>query len=164
MRMWITEIKHHLNKPVERYRCRLVHDRPGYRVISYCTDRDYDPGPAKIPKGSLTIGHYWTDRGYVLWALSDPDGALIGHWFHLCEAVLIGEDFIEYLDLLLDLWLYPDGSFVELDRDEMDACLREGKLSAQQVVWIERWAGIVRRETVDILGTVWRPIEKDGQV
>jgi len=154
--MWITEIKRHLNKPVERYRCALMHDRPGYRVISYRTDREYDPGPVRIPKGSLTLGHYWRDRGYVLWELYDPDGGLIGYWFHLCEALRIGEDFIEYLDLLLDLWLYPDGSFVELDREEMDACAHAGTLSERQAAWIERWSGIIRRSAQDIVGTLWR--------
>lgn len=154
--MWITEVKRHLNKPVEQYRCELMHDESGYRVVAYRTDRDYDPGPARIPEESLTLGHYWTDRGYVLWELYDPSGRLIGHWFHLCEEVRIGKDVIEYLDLLLDLWLQPDGTFVELDRDEVDACVREGKLGDRQVAWIEEWSQRIRRQVEEILAGLWR--------
>ncbi len=154
--MWITEIKRHLNKPVERYRCTLMHDQPGYRVVAYRTDREYNPGPAKIPERSLTLGHYWTDRGYVLWEMYGPSGHPIGHLFHLCENVRIGNDFVEYLDLLLDLWLPPDGTFVELDRNEMEACMRERRLSDRQAVWIEEWSRRIRHEVQEILGDLWQ--------
>ena len=127
--MLITEVKHHLNKATETYRCEVMLRGAGQLVITYRTDRDWEVGGIAIPKGSVTIAHYWPDRGYVLWEMLGPEGALLGHLVHICTPPVIGEETVEYTDLILDVWFRPDGSHRVLDADELEQARAHGLVS-----------------------------------
>ena len=106
----IEEIKVHKNKETQRFRCSLLHLEAGYLVLSYHAEQ---PGRIKdivIPKGSTTIAHYWIGRGYVLWRMYGPDSSLIGTLFHICRDVFITETSVQYLDLIIDIWIPAHGA------------------------------------------------------
>ncbi|MBF6590982.1 MAG: DUF402 domain-containing protein [Ktedonobacterales bacterium] len=64
---------------------------------------------------------YFTDRWYNIFEIHAADGALKGWYCNVAEPAIIGEDVIACRDLLLDLWVAPDGQMLTLDEDEFAA-------------------------------------------
>jgi predicted RNA-binding protein associated with RNAse of E/G family len=93
-------------------------------------------GPAKFEPGTITYAYYRKGAGYVLWRMYGPDGRLRGHLFHICKDLEIGEDRVEYLDLLLDLWVDENGRVTVLDRDEVEECRSKGIIGERDLARI----------------------------
>jgi predicted RNA-binding protein associated with RNAse of E/G family len=151
----IEEIKVHKNKETQRFRCRVLRREADYLVLSYHADK---PGRIKdivIPAGSTTIAHYWTGRGYVLWRMYGPDSALIGTLFHICSDVTITETSVQYLDLIVDIWIPAQGEPLVLDEDELEECRQQGMVSDEERQWIEEQKNIILNNTVEILKGLW---------
>jgi predicted RNA-binding protein associated with RNAse of E/G family len=151
----IEEIKVHKNKETQRFRCSLLHREAGYLVLFY---RAEQPGRIKdivIPRGSITIAHYWADRGYVLWRMYGPDSSLIGTLFHICRDVTITETSVQYLDLIIDIWIPADGEPRVLDEDELEECRQQGLVSNEEKQWIEEQKNIILDNTAEILKGLW---------
>ena len=134
-----TEIKHHLNKPTERYECDLLALEPSHAVLRYVSDRTFASKHLGItfPPGCITIALYWETRPYVFWAIYFPDKKLLGYLVHICKDVVISGTSLTYLDMLLDIWFFPDGKYIILDADEVEECFRAGLLTAQDKQYIE---------------------------
>ncbi len=140
----ITEIKHNPGKPDQSFQCGLLHHGGSCMVISYRSDRPYSLGDIRIPSGTLTLAYYEEGLPYVLWKMIGPGGRLVGHYVHLCDRVRIGPDRVEYDDLLLDLWFYPDGGCRVLDEDELIQARDEGLIDGQTADRIRTSAAEVR--------------------
>ena len=136
--MKILEIKRHLNKPDESYLCDLFKRGSGYVVLKYVSERPGRVGSITFEVGSTTYAYYRTGGGYVLWRMFGPDNKLKGQLFHICRDQQVGEDRVEYLDLLLDLWIDEDGELTILDLDEVDECVAKGVIGEQDLAWIAR--------------------------
>lgn len=136
----ITEKKHHLNKPTELYECELVRSSPDHLVLRYVSDRKFTSSQIGItfPPGCVTVASYWEARPYVFWAIFSPEKELLGHLVHICRDVSISGDSVSYVDMLLDIWFSPDGGHIVLDRDEVEACHRQGILSDEDKQYIEK--------------------------
>jgi len=154
--MKIIEIKRHLNKPDESYLCDLCKRGKDYVVLKYVSDRPGRVGDVFFEAGSTTYAYYRTGMGYVLWRISGPDQHLKGYLFHICQDQRVGQERVEYLDLLLDIWIDPDGQIAILDRDEVEACAAKGVIGEQELSWIARH----ERE----ITTNWRQILSDVEV
>lgn len=150
----ITEYKRHLNKPDQSYVCEVLTREPGHVVLRYVSDREGRIGEAVFPPGSTTVAHYWTGRGFVAWRMHGPDGRLIGHVFHICRDVKIEQGRVDYLDLLLDLWVSPEGEVRILDEDEVAACRDRGVLCKADLEWIE----LQRRQVIERLPNLLREV------
>jgi len=128
----IEEEKRHLNKPPERFTCLLLRAEPDHAVLWYCAPR---PGAVRdilLPAGTCTIAHYWRTRTYVLWSMLYPGGARAGTLLHLCSDVSLTPERISYLDLIVDIWINPDGAVRILDQDELEACVAAGLVSREE--------------------------------
>ena len=136
--MKILEIKRHLNKPDESYLCDLFKRDSGYVVLKYVSEQPGRVGTVTFEVGSTTYAYYRAGGGYVLWRMLGPDHELKGHLFHICRDQVVSEDRVEYLDLLLDIWIDANGRLSILDRDEVEECTAKGALSAQDLTWISR--------------------------
>lgn len=134
--MQILEVKRHLNKPDESYLCEVYEHGADHVMLKYISDRSGRLGDVKFEAGSITYAYYRTGGGYVLWKICGPDGELKGYLFHICREQKVSEDRVEYLDLLLDLWIDSQGRLTILDRDELEACAQEGKIGEQDLAWI----------------------------
>ena len=64
-------------------------------------------------------------------------GHLKGYLFHICKNQQVTADRVEYLDLLLDLWIDAAGQLTVLDRDEVETCASEGVIGAKDLAWID---------------------------
>lgn len=142
----ITEIKHNPNKPDQTFECSLVrHD--GHRlVISYVSHRSYEICGVTAPAGTLTLAWYQEGLPYIVWKMIRPDDRLIGHYIHLCDEVRITPERVEYRDLILDVWFFPDGSYRLLDEDELDEAVAADRLDAAT-------AGAARRTAAAVIDT-----------
>ncbi len=136
--MKILEIKRHLNKPDESYLCDLFRQGNGYVVLKYVNESPGRVGAVSFDIGSTTYAYYRTGGGYVLWKMCGPDGQLKGYLFHICREQKVWEERVEYLDLLLDLWIDPDGRMTVLDREEVEMCAAQGVIGERDLAWIAR--------------------------
>ena len=133
------EIKRHINKPDEEYRCELLKKRPGSVVLSYVSDRAFASSRLGVtfPPRCVTHAFYWKSRPYVFWAIYSPGAKLLGYLVHICTEMEIGESSVSYLDMLLDIWFSPDGAHLVLDEDEVEQCLRRGLITEDDVAYID---------------------------
>jgi len=153
----IEEIKVHKNRETQRFRCSLLHRAAGYLVLFY---RAEQPGRIKdivIPKGSTTIAHYWAGRGYVLWRMYGTDSSLIGNLFHICRDVTITETAVQYLDLIIDIWIPAHGAPRVLDEDELEECRQQGLVSNEERKWIEEQQELILQDYPDIIDRAFSP-------
>ena len=84
-----------------------------------------------LPAGTETAAWYTQDEGFVLWKMDDPAGRLIGHLFHLVRDLTVHDDRVSYTDLLLDIWVDPEGGMQVLDEDELDTEVQEGRVGEE---------------------------------
>jgi predicted RNA-binding protein associated with RNAse of E/G family len=79
---------------------------------------------------------FYRDRWYNIFEIAESGGALKGWYCNIAEPATITENEIRCRDLLLDLWVAPDGKTLILDEDEfaaddaIDAPAREQALTA----------------------------------
>jgi predicted RNA-binding protein associated with RNAse of E/G family len=75
--------------------------------------------------------HHFYQEWFDIIELFDAGGRLIGYY---CDVItplrkVDGEYYLQ--DLLLDLWIFPDGRTVELDWDEFEEAVHAGQISAE---------------------------------
>ena len=143
--MRVTEVKRHLDGQVERFGCRLVARRPHLTVLRFDHGAELRAGGFLFPAGSRSYGFFWRRRPYQLYRMVGPNGRLIAHRFDVVEGVRLDEDEVSYTDLLLDLWVDPQGGPRVEDEDEVAEYARRGLLSPAQRAHIERTRGLLLR-------------------
>ncbi|MDH5704278.1 MAG: DUF402 domain-containing protein [Aigarchaeota archaeon] len=99
-------------------------------------------GVLKPSKPITHGGHVLIDEGYLgMWlveegvwhdvaAIYDRLGSLVGYYSDIATPIKRFTGGYEMTDLFLDLWVYQNGSYLVLDRDEFDEALRRGILEA----------------------------------
>ena len=68
--------------------------------------------------GDLFIEYYYTDRWYNIFDIASAQGVRKGWYCNIAEPAILFEDRIEQVDLLLDVWVSPEGGTLILDEDE----------------------------------------------
>ena len=83
------------------------------------------------------IEYFFSDRWYNIFEIhSVHDDHLKGWYCNIAQPAVLGEATIEQVDLALDVWINPDGSYRVLDQAEFDALEidRATRRRAQQAV------------------------------
>ena len=137
------EIKRHKNKPEQRFLCDLAQRKPGYIVLVYHASSAGRIADIDIAPGSTTIAHYWQSGGYVLWRMFAADRTLVGTLFHICKNTAIGVHSVSYDDLILDIWVNPQGIVRVLDEDELADAIKAGLVTENEQNWIEKQKQII---------------------
>ncbi len=143
--MRIIEVKRHLDGRIQRFPCRLVLRRPHLAILRFDHDKELRAGGFRFPANSRTYGFFWRRRPYLLYRIVSPNGHLIAHRFDVVEDVRLEEGKVSYTDLLLDLWVDPQGGLRVEDEDEVTECERRGLLSPAQRARIERTRRLLLR-------------------
>ena len=117
----ITERKTRLDGSVVDYVCETLALEPGRRaVVRYITeqDRPIEGTDLVLRKGTVTIGHFWTDRPYNVYHWLDR-GRTIALYVNIGTDTTIEQGTIAYRDLIVDVLIRPSGAIEILDEDEL---------------------------------------------
>jgi uncharacterized protein len=96
-----------------------------------------DLGYAVLEQHDRFVEHFFADRWYNIFEIhSVHDDGLKGWYCNIVRPASFSAEAIEQVDLALDVWINPDGSYHVLDRDEFEALDldRPTRLRAQQAV------------------------------
>jgi hypothetical protein len=118
----VIERKIRLDGTVSDYECEALLIEKGKRaVLRYVLPHDLEFPTAAFgaPKGTVTIGHYWTDRPYNVYQWMTPRGIVLGWYFNVVDATVVDEELVSYEDLAVDVLVDPTGRTTVLDEDEL---------------------------------------------
>jgi predicted RNA-binding protein associated with RNAse of E/G family len=152
----IYEVKRHLDGTEERYTLTLVRREPHVVVAEYRFKKSYVRDGFDIPRGSKTYGFFWRRRPYIMYRMIDPKGRNIADRYDVVRDVELGEREVAYTDVLLDVWVRPDGSTLVEDEDEVAEAARDGLLSRAEVREVERVRDLILRRHRAIEGEIGR--------
>lgn len=140
------------------YDTRLVHRDAQVLIVRFDVQKRVGPPrlPVEVPEGSVSYGYFWPRRPFSIYRWMAPDGSLIAHRFDAVTDVHITADEVDYRDLILDWWVFPDGTLVEEDRDELEEALAAGTFSAADAAKAEESARQVFSRYRHILDEVER--------
>lgn len=80
-----------------------------------------DLGYTVFEPGDRFIEYFYRDRWFNIFEISAEDGRLKGWYCNIAAPAHIHSASIEQRDLLLDVWVNPDGQWLLLDEDEFAA-------------------------------------------
>jgi uncharacterized protein len=103
-----------------RYQGTLLEQQPGRLVLEAFFDRpDREFFGIWLRKGDRFIETYFTDRWYNIFEIhAVEDDRLRGWYCNIATPVQVDGDTLSYIDLALDLLVYPDRRQLILDEDE----------------------------------------------
>lgn len=85
------------------------------------TRERHDLGYVVFEPGDRFTEYYYAHRWYNIFDIATGDGTRKGWYSNVAEPAVIQAERIEQVDLLLDVWVDPDGTSHILDEDEFAA-------------------------------------------
>ncbi len=101
-----------------------------------------------VPVGTVTIGHYWTDRSYNVYHWV-ANGRTIGDYCNVVAGTTIGDDTVTYDDLTVDVLILPSGAALVLDEEELPPDLASAHRAIVNKA-LEELTGSSRRLTAEV--------------
>jgi len=137
-----------------RYAGRLLKkEEKGVLIEAYFNREDLHFHGIVFKKNDRFIERYFSDRWYNIFELHDrDDGRLKGWYCNVTQPAEFSPGKIAYVDLALDLLVYPDGNFLILDEDEFSALplnpairlkARQGLNELIEIVQSDQLAGLL---------------------
>jgi hypothetical protein len=120
----ITVIKRNqAGEEIWRYAGRVLSREPNAVLLEAFFNRDDMPFlDLVLKRNDRYVEKYFTDRWYNVFRVHDCDDDRVKGWY--CNigrpAVMEADDRLSYIDLVLDLWVSPDGEQKVLDQDEFE--------------------------------------------
>jgi uncharacterized protein len=74
-----------------------------------------------IEAGTVSYERFYFNRWFNCFTFEYPVGTLRNHYINICMPPKIGDDVIDYVDLDIDLIIWPDGRRQILDEEEFVA-------------------------------------------
>ena len=114
---------------------KLLYDgSPGYRWegelverhedwLLFCAEFTLDRrdlGYVVFERGDVFYEYYFRDRWYNVFQIYSAGGELKGWYCNVSAPAVIEDGVLTFVDLALDLFVYPDRRFLVLDQDEFD--------------------------------------------
>lgn len=97
----------------------LYQDRDRLCVRAPYTLPTRDLGYVWLEQGDIFVEWFYTDRWYNVFLLYDGDnGAFKGCYCNFTRPARITAEHLIWVDLALDLWVFPSGETLLLDEDE----------------------------------------------
>ncbi len=105
-----------------KYQGEVVeHLSHGVIIQAYWSHPTKNLGYVSFEPGDSFIEYYYTDRWYNIFDIASTQGVRKGWYCNIAEPAFLFEDHIEQVDLLLDVWVSPEGETLILDEDEFAA-------------------------------------------
>ena len=77
-----------------------------------------------ISRGTVSFEYYWLDRWYNIFRFHEPDGQFRNYYCNINMPPKFDGITLDYVDLDIDLIVWPDGRVVTLDEDDFAANAR----------------------------------------
>jgi protein associated with RNAse G/E len=77
-----------------------------------------DLGYVTFNKGDVFYEWYYFDRWYNVFQIYSESGELKGWYCNVTKPAQVQDDELTFVDLALDLWVWPDQRYLVLDEDE----------------------------------------------
>ncbi len=119
----------------------LARDEHSVMIRANWTRPTVDLGFVRFERGDVLRETFYNDRWYNVFEVFSSAGARKGWYCDIARPARFSADQLEWEDLLLDIWMAPDGSMQVLDEDEFEA-------AAPHLHEVER---LVARQTLDVL-------------
>lgn len=99
----------------------LIHSNKDLLILVGTFSEDIDHNDlGHIKKGTVSFEHFWFDRWYNIFRFHAPEGTLKAHYANITMPPTFAEDVIDYVDLDIDVVVWPDGRVEVLDRDDFE--------------------------------------------
>jgi len=111
------------NQEVWRYQGRIIDRDPSSLLVEAFFNIDDRPFHGiTIRRDDRSIERYFSDRWYNIFEIHDRDDDRIKAWYcNITKPAAFSPGKITYVDLALDVLVYPDGEYITLDHDEFEA-------------------------------------------
>jgi uncharacterized protein len=77
-----------------------------------------DLGYMKLENTDLYHEFYYNDRWFNVFQVFRGDGRMKGWYCNICRPALFSGNEISFVDMVLDVFVHPDGRYLVLDEDE----------------------------------------------
>jgi hypothetical protein len=123
------EVKHLLLTGETRiFYCERLFFQKDCGILKYVLENTVTVNNQILPQNTVTYGFYWRNRPYTLYRWFDPQGVRLGDYFNIADHVNLSPSQFEWRDLIVDIFISPQGVINVLDEDELPPDL-EGKLA-----------------------------------
>jgi uncharacterized protein len=103
------------------WNCELVEDLGSLMTFVGKFDEDVrHPDLGHIKKGTVSYEYYWRDRWYSIFRFHEPSGSLRNFYCNINMPPRFENGVLDYIDLDIDVVVWPDFSYVILDRDDFE--------------------------------------------
>lgn len=82
------------------------------------------PDLGRIERGTISHERFYLNRWYNFFRFEDPAGTLRNYYINICLPPSVADGVIDYVDLDIDIIVWPDGRIVTLDVDEFESNAR----------------------------------------
>ena len=120
----ITILKLNLHGDVSwQYQGHVISRGPDRIVLEAFFDRpDMEFRGGTLKEGDRFVETFYNNRLYNVFEIYDRDDAGLKGWYcNVSRPAVIAETTVSWVDLALDLWVWPDGSQAVLDAEEFEA-------------------------------------------
>ncbi|MGI5839420.1 MAG: DUF402 domain-containing protein [bacterium] len=119
-------------------------------VVAGSFRREYRTPYCHFRAGDKTIEHYPLDAWFNICRIYRSGTELLGIYCNLSTPPVLRGNILTYIDLELDLFVYPDGKWITLDEEEYKRLaatnLPTDAADAAQESWTELLGQVKRRE------------------
>jgi hypothetical protein len=119
----ILERKRTLAGAEKRFDCRVLARTERHLAVLWIAPTPMHVHGIDLPAGTVTFGHFWTDRNYNVYHWLSSDGSTVGYYFNISDDTSWTSDVLTWRDLALDVLATPAGRLDLLDEDELPAGL-----------------------------------------
>jgi predicted RNA-binding protein associated with RNAse of E/G family len=124
-RATITERKTRLDGSVIEYACESLVVEEGRRaLVRYVTEQEraIEGTDLVLRRGTVTVGHFWTDRPYNVYHWLEGTRTL-ALYVNIAADTTIDATAIAYRDLVVDVVIRPSGAIEVLDEEELPSSI-----------------------------------------
>ena len=101
----------------------------------------------KIPRGTVSVEHYWMDRWYSVFRFSEPTGELRNYYCNVNAPPTFDGSVLTFVDLDIDILVAPNLTYTILDEEEF----AENALRYDYPLDVQRRAHAAITELIDLI-------------
>ncbi|MBI9045620.1 MAG: DUF402 domain-containing protein [Anaerolineaceae bacterium] len=105
-----------------------------------------------LNRGDLFLEKYFIQKYYNIYEIYDHATGKLKNWYcNICKPASVKNGSISYIDLALDLMVFPDGRQLVLDEDEFEEADLDNETRLYALEALEELKKIFRESCVDLL-------------